>query len=335
MIGPDGVLEQVKAVNPVLVGDPPAFDEIRTRIGPTESAIPAHSRRRRPRPLDGLRAPLLALPVLLLIAAGALAAGGVIGLGAPAEPSGGLVNPHTQFGALSTGTVRLLPISAPDPHGGPPWGMRIYSTSQDIGCIQVGRLLYGKLGAIGRDGAFNDDGLFHAVPLSGEYHRGCTVLDGDGRIFLNVTATNIPASGFVGLADSCVPASTPPQERPAAMDWKTCPQTDERNLYYGLLGPDAKSITYTLGGQRHTQATVGPEGGYLIVTEASPHQLFDGPNGGTTDVVPVDGPITELHYRNGMTCPPSPLAAGSVAKTPAPPNSKDSQSVGIRRKRRH
>ncbi len=79
-----------------------------------------------------------------------------------------------------------------------------------------------------------------------------------------------------------------------------CPLQDERNLYFGLLGPDAKSVTYVLDGQRHTLATSGPEGAYLIVTRATAGQLLKGV--GTGGVVPVDGPITELHYRDGATC---------------------------------
>ena len=57
-----------------------------------------------------------------------------------------------------------------------------------------------------------------------------------------------------------------------------------------------------IGGHRRTVATAGADGAYLLVTKAPVHQLFDFPGGGTTDVVPVDGPITELHYRNGATC---------------------------------
>jgi hypothetical protein len=34
----------------------------------------------------------------------------------------------------------------------------------------------------------------------------------------------------------------------------------------------------------------------------TPTQLFNFNAGGTQDIVPVDGPITELHYRDGATC---------------------------------
>jgi hypothetical protein len=269
------------------------------------------------RPRAHRRTLVLVVPALLVLAAGALAAGGVIRFGAPAKTFGGFSYPRSGLGALTPGTVRLLPITAPDPAGGPPWSLRVLSTTRGVGCIQVGRLLDGKLGALGQDYAFGDDGRFHELPVNSTFNPfACAALDGKGRIFNNVTEGNQPASawrGSGGLSEGCVPASATPAEkgsditpaekkRSGAKPPPICPQEDERNLYYGLLGPAGKSITYTLEGHSHTQATIGPEGAYLIVTRAPAHQLFQGANGGTEDVVPVDGPITELHYTGGATC---------------------------------
>jgi hypothetical protein len=261
----------------------------------------------KPRPVRRrarLRQLVLVIPALLIVTAGALAAGGVIRIGSPAEPTNHRLA-ALQGGGLVKGTVRLLPITAADPGGGPPWGMRVLSTKSGEGCVQVGRLLDGKLGAIGEDSAFADDGQFHEFALESSFAKhACTLLDGNGRIFLNATVGDMPASAWVGYGGGCVPSTATHAERfnakgkPLAI----CPQADERNLYYGLLGPDAKSVTYKLNGQTYTQATVGPEGAYLIVTRASPTQLFNFNAGGTQDIVPVDGPITELHYRDGATC---------------------------------
>jgi hypothetical protein len=251
-----------------------------------------------------LRLLVVVVPAVLVLAAGALAASGVIRIGAPAEPSGGSL-PELHGGGLVKGTVRLLAVTTPDPAGGPPWGMRVLSTKAGEGCVQVGRLVDGKLGAIGEDDAFDDDGLFHAFALDSTFAKhACTLLDGNGRIFLNATVGDMPASAWVGYGGGCVPSTATHAERftekgkPRAL----CPQADERNLYYGLLGPDAKSVTYELDGHTYTRATVGPEGTYLIVTRASPTQLFNFNAGGTQDIVPVDGPITELHYRDGAIC---------------------------------
>jgi len=275
--------------------------------GGTAAATPAGARvqaraRRRARRLA------LAIPAALILTGGALAASGVIGIGAPAERPGPHGAPGFQTlrgGGITPGSERLLAISAPDPGGGPRWGLRVFSTREGEGCLQVGRLLDGKLGAIGQDNAFGDDGRFHAFAQSSTYaEHACTALDGANRLFVNATVGDMPASAWVGFGGGCVPSTASHAERfdehgrPRAI----CPQADERNLYYGLLGPDARSVTYVLDGHRHTQATVGAEGAYLIVTTASPTQLFNFNAGGTQDVVPVDGPITELHYRDGATC---------------------------------
>jgi hypothetical protein len=262
------------------------------------------------------RAPLIALGVGLLLVAGAFGAG-LIQLGAPAKlPFSLLRNSHEGSGALVPGTVRMLPIAAPDPGGGPDWGMRVLSTTRGEGCIQIGRLLDGKLGALGRDGAFTNDGRFHELPVSAAFDiNGCALLDGSGRLFTNVTADERAASGWIGTGGrlgGCVPPSAGPYEkglrltrqekelgaRPAPI----CAQADLRNIYYGLLGPEAQSVTYALGGQRHTLSTVGADGAYMFVTTASAHQLLNFANAGTADIVPVDGPIKEIHYRNGSTC---------------------------------
>jgi hypothetical protein len=258
---------------------------------------------------------LLIAPLLLVLAAGALAAGGVITFGSPAKlPFSLYGNPREGGGALVPGTVHMLPIAAPDPAGGPDWGMRVLSTTRGQGCIQVGRLLDGKLGAIGQDYAFGNDGRFHELPVSAADFNGCALLDARGRLFTNVTADERPASAWsgVGPASGCVPPTAGPYEkglrltpeekahgaRPAAI----CRQADLRNIYYGLLGPEAQSITYVLGGERHTLDTIGSGGAYLFVTRASPNQLLNFANAGTADIVPVDGPIREIHYRDGSTC---------------------------------
>ncbi|HEY2141509.1 MAG TPA: hypothetical protein VGG98_05560 [Solirubrobacteraceae bacterium] len=282
------------------------FDELENQL---RGAVRARRRTRPPWLRRGhRRTAAVVLVAMLVVTAGALAAGGVIRIGAPAEPH------ESSFyalrgGGIVKGTARLLAISTPDPAGGPPWSMRVLSTKRGEGCVQVGRLLDGKLGAIGRDSAFHDDGLFHEFALDTfGAERACTLLDGNDRVFLNAVVGDIPASAWRGnYADKgCVPRTAGAYERFAEdgkrKPYPVCSQAEERNLYYGLLGPAAKSITYALDGHTHTQPTTGPEGAYLLVTKASPTQLFNFNAGGTQDVIPVDGPITELHYRNGATC---------------------------------
>jgi hypothetical protein len=245
---------------------------------------------------------LVLLPALLVLAVGGLALGGVIEVGSPAKPE--YSASEAGFGALTPGSARLEPVSAPDPAGGPAWGLRVYSTKLGVGCLQTGRLLDGHLGALGEDGAFGDDGSFHEVQAGGSVvFYACSALDGNGRVFNNVTDDNVPVSGWNGVG-ACAPASATAAEKSPEQGHKIgiCPESDERDLHYGLLGPEAESITYTSGGETRTLDTSGPDGAYLIVERASPTQLLSGKGLGTSDVVPVDGPITEVHYRDGSTC---------------------------------
>jgi hypothetical protein len=254
------------------------------------------------------RTPLISLAVVLCLA-GAAFASGVIQFGAPApkSPVQLFTAPRIGDGALTPGTVRMLPISTRDPAGGAPWGMREFSTSRGLGCVEVARLVDGKLVASGQDEAFGNDGRYHELSVaSGGAGFGdwCGALDRYHRLYINQTWGEQPASAW---QSRCYPPGSPlrghmlrelnghilPKE-------PECPLKDERNLYFGLLGPDAESVTYVLSGQRHTLATRGPEGAYLIVTRSTPGQLLTGVGAG--GVVPVDGPVTEVHYRDGATC---------------------------------
>ncbi len=243
---------------------------------------------------------LVLIPALLVLATAALSLGGVIEVGSPAKPE----YSAAQFGALTPGSARLEPVSAPDPAGGPAWGLRVYSTKLGVGCLQVGRLLDGRLGALGEDGAFNDDGQFHEVKPGGSVmFYACSALDGDGRVLYNVTEDNVPASGWLGLG-GCAPATATAAEKAPEQGHKIgiCPESEERDLHFGLLGPEAESMTYTSEGETRTLKTSGPDGAYLLVERASPAQLLSGKGLGTGNEVPTDGPITEIHYRNGATC---------------------------------
>jgi hypothetical protein len=249
-----------------------------------------------------------AVPIVLLVLLGAAAvayASGLISFGTPATSVPVFANPRAGLGEIAPGTVHLVPISAPDPRSGPPWGMRVISTTRGAGCLQVGRLLDGKLVALGQDGAFGNDGRAHELPLSTNIERlNCSLLDGRGRIFDSVTIKSQAASAAPGV--HCEPPGTyPPSHGPTPA---TCPLADERNLYYGMLGPDARSLTYYVGGQARTVATVGPDGAYLIITNGTTHR-YTGAAGAreraglyTSDDVPVYSPITAIHYQGGATC---------------------------------
>jgi len=278
-----------------------------TVVGRVGEPGDAHARARRRWPRLHTSRWRVVLVMLLLVLGGAAVAlaSGLISFGTPATSVPVFANPRAGLGRIAPGTVRLLPLSVPDPHGGLPWGMRVLSTTRGVGCLQVGRLLDGRLVALGQDGAFGNDGRAHELPLSTNVERlNCSLVDGRGRIFDSVTIKSEVASAAQGV--HCEPPGTYAPSHRAA--FSTCPLADERSLYYGMLGPDATSLTYSSGGKSHTVATVGPDGAYLIVTPGTTHR-YSGTAGRLEraglyafDDVPVYSPITAIHYRGGATC---------------------------------
>lgn len=257
------------------------------------------------------RVPVLACGALLLMV-GAAFASGLLSLGSPAKTAEEFQIPSSGLGAVTPGSARVLSLSAPDPQGGAPWGLRVFTTTRGAGCIQVGRLLDGQIGVLGQNGAFGNDGQLHPLPVASTDELACSALDANGRTFETVSKSDQLANGLIGPErapssetpeshEVCAPASATAAEQSAAQG-RICPQSAERDLYYGLLGPEAQSVTYVEGGKPITIPTSGPEGAYLIVKDAAPGWSSNEFGPGATGNLPVDSPITEIHYANGAVC---------------------------------
>lgn len=232
---------------------------------------------------------------------------------------------NTDEGVAIARSVKLLKLRVADPGGGLPWGVRVARTTRGLTCVDVGRVDFSTIGVLGQDGAFADDGRFHPVSENVFDPQGCDVSDARGDGFVNVALQDAPASGlFAGppSAGGCSPAeekvsfvthyfrSFHRSKRPS------CPAGDLREIYFGLLGPQARSITYRQpGGALRTIATSGPEGAYLLVLLQAtrgclaPAPLdgrrsecsygFRGDRGGPD--VP-SGVISEVSYSDGRSC---------------------------------
>ena len=285
--------------------------------------------------------PLLAVIALgaLLLAAAALAATQIIGFGTPvtARRAPGRERPSASTGigipvagAKSAPTsAQLLAISLPDPAGGLPWGMRIVRTTRGLLCLQIGRRLDGRLGVLGEDGEFNDDGLFHELPAA--------VLDPDmcfqptDRVLLS--DAGLPAAGELQSPTTSCQASWEPRTRPS--EPRHCPAGDERLVAFGVLGPHAVSVSYRARGQLHTVATAGGLGAYLIVLRSPPDPSHNipvlGGTSGPLDSFPMGpGPgsvVSRIVFRfghrlcqTGFDRPPGglPLCTKSIAHTAVP-----------------
>lgn len=212
-------------------------------------ALAPRRRRRRPRVLV-----LATAAGLLMLAAVALAASGILD-GAPIkDPHVPRPRPHAGLGVPGARSAAILPLRVADPDGGPPWGMRRYETSREFGCVQVGRVVRGRIGALGQDGAFDEDGRFHEL-AAGDLRSYCEPLDGAGNLFVAVSYQGMPAAGPV---DSCAFE----RHRPGL---PACPAGDARVLYFGSLGPRARSVTFRGDDGRIQEQATGPGGAYLVV----------------------------------------------------------------------
>jgi hypothetical protein len=287
----DRLLERLAEADPARGSEPDerAMEALLARLVATPGAGRPQRRRLR-----------LLVPIgvaALVLAAAGLAAGHKIIFGG-AKPRGMFSQPHAGLGAVVPGSVRLLPVRVPDPVGGPPWGMRVFATTRGLGCAEIGRVVGGELGALGRDRAFHDDGRFHRLPV-GSLRLGppkCTSLDANGRVFMNGGIGAVAASGIA----SCMP----PEFTSGVPARELCAPDEERSIDFGVLGPEAASVTYRLGGRLITRPTVGPDGGYLIV---APGADSHGDGVGVMPQVPFDGPIVKVTYRDGTSCEPQQL----------------------------
>ncbi len=263
-----------------------------------------------------LRLPLIALVCLLASATIALAASGLILTGAPVRPEGQL-NPSVGEGVPAPGASRLLPLRVPDPERGLPWGMRIVSTTRGEVCVQIGRVDHGQLGELGIDGVFHDDGRFHPLPTD--------VLPETSRVGVRVGDNDASTSVSCHLAGQVIVGVHSGVDRSAgAADGheNAIPHGDLRNIYYGILGAPAVSVSYRVGAADQTVPVLQPLGAYLIVRRATRDEQVGFGNealGSEGDLVP-SSPLTAITYRlDGKLCQRGPVEPPGVVAHIADP----------------
>ncbi len=254
--------------------------------------------------LRRLRLPSIAIGCLLASATIALAASGVILQGTPVRPEGQL-NPGVGEGVPASGASQLLSLRVPDPEGGLPWGMRIVRTTRGEVCVQIGRVENGQLGELGIDGVFHDDGRFHPMPedvLPETSRVGVKVNDEDATEAVSCHfAGQVVVGEHVGVDRSAGAADGGERKRPLS---------ELRNIYYGMLGAPAVSVSYKAGKTDRTLAVLQPLGAYLIVRRAAPKEL-EGSGGGSLGSegdLPASAPLTAITYRlDGKLCQRGPV----------------------------
>jgi hypothetical protein len=231
---------------------------------------------------------LVALP--LAVAAVAVAATSGILSGEPVkDPSAAHANPKSGLGVVVSG--RMLDVRMADPDGGPEWGMRLVRTSRGFGCVQLGRVVDGKLGVLGRDGSFGDDGRFHELRPQTLQLPVCQQQDAARNVFIATSWVGLPDSGD---AAACAVKPYKLNTRPL------CPPESLRTIYFGLLGPQGKAVTYIgASGKVVRQPVIDPEGAYLVVLRTNPKRTNVGYF--SPGVTPASG-LRSVEYRDGSVC---------------------------------
>lgn len=214
------------------------------------------------------RLPLLATVSTLAIAAGAIAATGVLQEGDPVPSSPRFAS---TLGEITPGTTRLLDVRAADPDGGLPWTLRVFRTRDGkLACTQIGRTQNGQLGAIGRYGAFDDDGKFHRVAVDSVQNMSCGGLPDNGALRTSGLTTIAASGSTAGTLDGADPADT-------------------RVIRYGFAGPDAKQVELRAGAHSQTVPVDQEDSGaYVLVSDGR--------------VASIDATF-EVVYNDGARCP--------------------------------
>ncbi len=176
-------------------------------------------------------------------------------------------------------------------------------------CVYVGRAQNGTLGVIGQDGVFHDDGLFHPLNPGSQASFACSTSIEPFVIYSLGPA--IPASGYTGAPGTPIGGcrervnlngpTVSPQTRKRLRHVPECPKADMRVVVAGYAGPQAKTMTLTVG---TTRQTIGlqpdDDGAYIFVVRP-----------------PADGsrPKLTLTERDGTTCDPIPASPGDTPCT--------------------
>ena len=279
MAVPDELIAKLRALDPIAghATAPPQFAAVRGRLDTARARTPRRSR-------------TLALVLVLTALSGtavALAASGVIGIGTPASfPPPAAISPRSGDGMPEGGPGGLLALRVADPAGGPPWGLRYFTTSRGFGCLEVGRVVAGHLGLLGRDGIAHDDGRLHPFAAGSFQPDLCAPRDGSGHTFLAASGSSFYAAGVPFDGYPC-----------SFGHHDTCPAGDRRELAFGLVGPDGVSVSYRTRGGTSTERTSGADGAYLIVLPATGRDHHSLGTGTTPSA-----PIASVAYAGGRTC---------------------------------
>jgi len=204
-------------------------------------------------------------PALVLVVALVLASGSAVA-------ASQLFGPPVRAGLVLTGgpkpgQVVLAPLRVADPAGGYSWGVRVYTPRRGapgagarLSCLQIGRVLGGRLGVIGEDGAFGNDGLFHVLPV--EPRTGCTYAPA-GSYFVAYAPTSA-LSGSGVCATPMVGFQSLKALTRVARGSRACPAADLRLVVFGVAPKRVATVRLVSSSVVESERLVAADGGAFV-----------------------------------------------------------------------
>jgi hypothetical protein len=216
------------------------------------------------------RTSAFALAAALVVSGAAIAATQLLRIGKPIEELGApKPDPHVGAGVVQGG-VRLLPVRAADPAGGPPWALRVFDSSRGGSCVQLGRVYRGRFGLVSAASAGSTQVAFRELRAVPGINSLCGGVERDGFPVLR-GLRRVEVEGG---------ASDPRRCRSASGKLDQCPITAVRIIRYGLLGPAAKEAIFVdAGGAQRASMPIRPGTGgaylFVVATDPRPYQRRD------------------------------------------------------------
>ncbi|MGE4428254.1 MAG: hypothetical protein AB7G37_17510 [Solirubrobacteraceae bacterium] len=245
------------------------------------------------------------------LAVGAAAATGLLDQGDPVPSA-------STYRTAPPASEDVLDLGAPDPDGGPGWGLLIYREHHGeatVTCAAPGRVQQGVIGVVGRDGVFNDDGRFHPLKPTSSSSSRCGGSRADGATFINGDAPPIPASGYTGevrpdiggCRENIPLRDVAPSLRDRLRDAPRCDPDSARHVKFGFAGPEAVRVEY---GNDQVRRTMTPQrehsGAYLFVLRP--------------DEVGSQRPTLTVTYSDGTVCADGPRpTTATTSRCMSPP----------------
>ncbi len=200
--------------------------------------------------------PAAAVLVCLAVTGSAFAATGAFRTGAPVGAEVPAI-PTADQGAVIPASITVLPLRVPDPPAGRHGGCASCRRPEGWRVCRLAGSWTGALAcsdAMGRSTTTARSTRSLSNFMEGP---GCGTEDARGDAFVNEQLHGIPASALFGDEQHIFGGCYEPHP-----SQKACPQADRRDVYFGLLGPDAEERhpRHRAGGTAATP-TAGPRRG--------------------------------------------------------------------------